>query len=154
TINPNYSYTYGDNTRSTIGPRQTVNQQWNAAGHRTRYSDSLLTALIRPDGNGNIEEVTRQEDGATYVDSSSYDNIDHLQTASDSFGPVATYIARADGKNLQVSNPRNNSTHMEHSAMGELLLRHRADGMEYRARHDEQRQMKYTGDAANGIAFD
>lgn len=145
---------YGIRERTTTGPRQTVTEQWNTAGHPTRYLDTVVNATITTDGNGNIESVTRAEDNASYQASQSYNELDQQLTVSDNLGLVSTITPRADGSPLSVRNARNNTTTFEHSALGELLRRRRPDGMEFRFRHDEQRQVAYSGDPTEGFDFD
>ncbi|MDH7501178.1 MAG: RHS repeat-associated core domain-containing protein [Verrucomicrobiota bacterium] len=98
------------------------------------------------DGNGNIEQVDRHEDGAIYTDFFEFDDLDNRTAARDSFGELSRYVPRADGTWREVINPRGNHTSLEHSALGELLLQRREDGMEMRFRHNEHRQLTYAGD--------
>ncbi len=145
---------HGVRQRTMTGPRQTVTEEWTSAGYPSRYADAIVNATITTDGNGNIERVVRAEDGATYEDKFTYDPLDHRDSMSDSFGLIAEFTPRADGRNQQIKNARNNITTMDHSALGEVLLRRRNDGMEFRFRHDEQRQLTYTGDADRGFNYD
>jgi RHS repeat-associated protein len=145
---------HGRLARQTTGPRQTITEQWNAAGHPTRHLDSLVNATITTDGNGNIERVLREEDDAAFESIFTYNELDQRRTAADSLGLIAEFTPRADGQNTAVKNGRNNSTTLEHSALGEVLRQRRADGMEFRFRHDEQRQINYTGDPTKGFDYD
>ena len=146
--------THGIRQRTSTGPRQTVTEEWNAAGFPTRYVDSIVNVVVVTDGNGNIGTVQREEDNATYQSTYTYNGLDQRITAEDDLGAVSTFTSRADGHPLSVKNARNNTMTFEHSALGELLKRRRADGMEFRFRHDEQRQMAYSGDPAEGFEFD
>jgi len=137
--------------RTTVGPRQTVTSKWNSAGYSSEQGDSIQTSSITTDGNGNTERIVRAEDGASYADITTYNELDHPKTVSDNFGLLAEFSPRADGQNTEVKNARNNVTRMEHSALGEVLRRRRADGMEFRFRHDEQRQGSYSGDPTAGF---
>jgi RHS repeat-associated protein len=139
--------------RTSTGPRQTVTEEWNGAGYPTRSANAIASLTITTDGNGNVGRVLRAEDGASYEDIFSHNDLDQRQTASDSFGPVTEFTPRADGKNIETKNARGNGLTMEYSALGEVLSRRRTDGMEFRFRHDEQRQLAYSGDPSKGFDY-
>lgn len=148
------TFSYGALERSVTGPFETVTEKWNAAGYPTERKDSISTSTFTPDENGNVETILRAEDGAAYTDTFAYDDLDHRKSASDGAGLVAAFTPRADGYNTEVKNARGNATTFDYSALGEPLSRHRADGMEFRFRHDEQRQTSFSGDTSKGFDYE
>lgn len=142
---------HGTLQRRSVGPRQVVTETWNTAGYPVLHSNAILETTMISDGNGNIERSVRKEDDATFEEVFTYDELDHRRTAADILGPISEFNARADGRNTRITNARGNAMTMEHSALGEPLRRRRADGMEFRFRHNEQRQLVYTGDPSGGF---
>lgn len=140
--------------RTTSGPRQTVVEEWNRAGHPTRYTDAITTATITTDANGNLTRVEKVEDGVPYLSEVDYNELDQRATLGDALGSLGQIVPRADGFPLEVRNPRGHATTLEHSVLGEVLHRRRADGMEFRFRHNPQRQVVYTGDPDAGFDYD
>ena len=153
TVNPTYRYVYEPGARTIIGPRQAVSTLWDDAGYPSGDKDAVSTLTYHSDGNGNIEQVDRQEDGAIYTDRFEFDDLDHRTAAWDSLGELCRFTPRADGTWREVINPRGNRTTLEHSALGELLLQRREDGMEMRFRHNEHRQLTYAGDPTAGFSY-
>jgi RHS repeat-associated protein len=154
TISPSYSYSWSPGEVSVTGPRQTTTSRWNPAGHATGFSSSIANVTQSPDGNGLIREIQSAEDGATYTVTFDYDDLDNRKSMDDPLGNRFTYVARTDGSLLSVSNGRNNTTTLEHTALGEPLRETRADGMEVRFRHDKQRSITYTGDPTAGFGYE
>lgn len=151
TVNPAYRYVYEPGARTIIGPRQAARQEWDESGYPSAYKNAVSTLTYHSDGNGNIEQIDRQEDGATYTDRFEFDDLDNRTAARDSLGELSRFSPRADGTCREIINPRGNSTRLEHSALGELLLQRREDGMEMRFRHNEHRQLTYAGDPTAGF---
>ncbi|MFO1460688.1 MAG: Ig-like domain-containing protein [Verrucomicrobiota bacterium] len=155
TIQPKYQYEYGKNFSVTTGPKFSARQEWNSAGYRTSYSDPILSTTITPDANGNVETVVRAEDdGASYVDRMEYDDLDHQTLLADRLGDLLVTVPRTDGMPLKVTNARGNATETQHTALGELQRRRRADGMEFRFEHDPRRQIRREGDPEGGFGFE
>ena len=80
-----------------------------------------------PDGNGRVGQIDSHEDGVTYTDTYQYDDLDHRKLDSDLLGDRYTFVPRADGKNLSITDARGKTTTFEHSALGELLERTRTE---------------------------
>ncbi|MBK8001599.1 MAG: Ig-like domain-containing protein [Verrucomicrobia bacterium] len=152
-VSPLYTFTFGELTSQSSGPRMTKTIRWDKAGNVISYSDPNLDATIHRDGNGRVERFETQEDGARYELSYTYDDMDHQKTFSDLLGLRYAYEPRADGNWTMVTDARGNATTMEHTALGELQRSRRADGMEVSYRRDSQRQVKYQGDSEAGFGF-
>jgi RHS repeat-associated protein len=150
TVNPEFTYSYGPGTETTTGPRMAMTQTWDAAGYTTGMTDPILTATSHPDGNGRVDQVDRQEDGATYNDYYTYDDMDNRTSTADNFGPQFLYGSRADGGLLGATNANGHFTLYDRSVLGEILDVRRQDGMEFQYRHDSERQPAYNGDPAGG----
>lgn len=153
-ISPLYTFTFGELTSQSTGPRMSKTIRWDKAGNVTSYSDPNLNAIIHRDGNGRVERFETREDGATYELIYTYDDMDHQKTFGDLLGLRYSYEPRADGNLTKVTDARGNATAMEHTALGELQRSRRADGMEVSYRRDTQRQIKYEGDPTAGFGFE
>ncbi|MBN9690461.1 MAG: Ig-like domain-containing protein [Verrucomicrobia bacterium] len=134
-------------------PYQTVTERWAASGFSTGGTDSTINTIITSDSNGNVERVRREELGAVYEDLFTYDALDHHESAKDRLGAIGTFRSRSDGYELELVNGRGNATKLEHSALGELNRRLRADGMDFRFKHDSQRHPSFSGDPNMGFEF-
>jgi RHS repeat-associated protein len=152
-LSPQYQYTYGPLSSSITGPRATATTAWDIAGNQISYTDPNLTTTMHRDDNGRVYQVDRREDGASYSQMFGYDDLDHQISLGDLLGTEFTYLPRADGSQLKVINARGNAATLEHTSMGELLRQRRADGMEVRHRHDQERQVIYEGDPGAGFNF-
>ena len=144
---------YETNRRTITGPRQTVTFEWDAAGRPTRFAGAILETLTTTDGNGNVEREVRHETGATYADNYTYDPLDHRESQTDNLGLLAEFVARTDGQVIETRNARHHATQIEYSALGEVLRRTRADGLEFQRRYNDQRQLQFTGDPAAGFDY-
>ena len=109
--------------------------------------------MIQDDANGRAFQVDSQEEGATFRQNFTFDDLDHRKTLGDLLGLRFTYESRADGSYTKITNLRGNSATLEHTALGELQQKKRADGMEVQYRHDTQRQMIYQGDPGAGFNY-
>ncbi|MCW5558052.1 MAG: RHS repeat protein, partial [Verrucomicrobiae bacterium] len=152
-ISPTTTFEYLPLQSTATGPRMAVRSTWSTAGYPLRVENPIKTLVAYPDAAGRVEQVDRVEDGFTYKEFSTFNGLDQVTTLSDLLGLKATFAPRADGHNLSVSNARSHATRFEYTVLGEPLLRRRADGLEFRFRHDPQRQLTYTGDPAAGHGF-
>jgi RHS repeat-associated protein len=153
TISPAYQYAYASGSVTVTGPRMTTQQTWNTAGYDTGVTQPNLTATIYPDGSGRVTSISRQEDGATYNEFFTYDDLDHRTSTADDLGTLFLYLSRADGCVLGATNAVGHATAYEHSALAELLDVRRQDGMEFRFQHDPVRHPSYNGDPGGGFQF-
>ncbi len=153
TISPTYHYTYAAGSQIEQGPRMSVTNTWDSAGYGTGYGDAILNEVLHPDSAGRLTQVDRQEQGAIYHDFFAYDDLDHRVSAGDDLGIHFLYLARADGNLLSMTNAHGHATTYDHSVLGELSSKHRADGMEFRYQYDRERQKSYTGDPTAGYHF-
>jgi len=153
TISPAFTYTYAPGSNTMTGPRMTTQQTWNAAGYDTGLTDPILTTTLYPDGNGRVTRINRQEDGATYNELFTYDNLDHRTSTADDLGTLFLYLSRADGAVLGATNALGHVTTYEQSALAELLDVRRQDGMEFKHQHDPMRRPSYNGDPAAGFHY-
>ena len=152
-VSPTYTFTFGELSSQSAGPRMTKTINWDRAGNVISYQDPKLHAISHRDANGRLERFETHEDGATYEQRYTFDDLDHHKTYSDLLGALYTYEPRADGNLMKVTDARGNSTSMEHTALGELQKSRRADGMEVSYRRDSQRQLKFEGDPQAGFEF-
>lgn len=152
-ISPQYSYTYGSLMSGVTGPRMNSSTTWDASGNATSYKDPNTQVVMQRDANGRVFQTDSQEDGATYSRTFTFDDLDHQKTLSDPLGTVFTYDPRADGTFTKITNQRGNAATMDHSALGELLSKKRADGMEMEYRFNKERQMVYQGDPNAGFSY-
>ena len=152
-ISPSYQYEYEPLKNTVIGPRFSSSMTWNNAGHRTGYSDPILTTRLTPNPNGLLEQMVREEQGRSFSSSYEYDDMDNRTSVSDDLGLRFKMNARADGSFLSITNARNNSTRMEYTALGELSRRVRDDGLDFRFERDEQRNLTYEGDPDAGFNY-
>lgn len=150
---PSYQYDYAPGSKTVTGPRQSLTRTWNSAGFETGSSAPNLTEVLHPDRGGRVERVERREDGATYSELFTYNDLDQRVSAADDLGPLFQFGTRTDGKLRGVTNALGHATLFEHSELGELLSRRRGDGMEFRYQHDSQRATSYVGDAAAGFHY-
>lgn len=153
-VSPTYTFTFGELSSQSTGPRMTKTINWDRAGNVVSYQDPKLYAISHRDANGRLERFETREDGATYEQQYTYDDLDHRKTYSDLLGPLYSYEHRDDGNLMKVTDARGNSTTMEHTALGELQQSRRADGMMVSYRRDSQRQLKFEGDPQAGYEFD
>ncbi len=79
-----------------------------------------------------------------------------MTNTGDLSGTVFSALPRADGNEISITDGNGNTTTYDHSALGEPLLRTRADGMQVITRYDGQRRVVYKGDPGAGFnyAFD
>lgn len=152
-ISPSQQFTYEPRRLTVRGSRLTTVTTWDSAGYETGVSDPVMSTVITADGNGRARRIERHEDGATYADIFEYDALDNRTSIADLAGVRFGYRTRADGQFLSITNGRNSVVQMEHSALGEVLSEKRADGMEFRFRHDEERQVVYSGDPGAGFTM-
>lgn len=151
---PTYSFTFGELSSQSVGPRMTKTINWDRAGNVVSYQDPKLHAISHRDANGRLERFETREDGATYEQLYTFDELDHHKTHSDLLGLRYSYEPRADGNLKKLTDARGNSSTMEHTALGELERSRRADGMEVSFRRDSLRQLKFEGDPEAGFEFD
>ena len=152
-LSPVLTHQYAALSESLIGPALTTSTTWNTAGDDTGHANAIYNSVITPDANGRTMQVDRHEDGITYSQFYTYDDLDHVQTMADLVGPRATYTTRSDGALLTLVNARGNTTSMDHSALQELLMQRRSDGMERDYRFSAERQLDYAGDPGAGFAY-
>lgn len=152
-ISPTYTYTYGSLSSGVSGPRMSSTTTWDTSGNPSGFTDPNKTVVIHRDPNGNTKQLDEQEQGATYSQFMTYDNVDNQKTFSDLLGPKYSYERRGDGTLTKVTDARGNSTVLQHTALGEPLSKVRSDGMEVDYRYDTQRQMLYEGDPGAGFHF-
>lgn len=152
-ISPSTSYKYLPLESTSVGPRMTVRSTWNASGDALRIENPVESTTYHPDAAGRIEQIDHVEDGFTYQDFFTYNGLDQLVTQTDLQGLQVKYTPRNDGKNLSIANGLDHSTDIQYSVLGEALLRHRPDGMEFRYRHDSERKNKFTGDPTAGFTY-
>ena len=62
-------------------------------------------------------------------------------------------MARPYGEFVTVRNANSHVTTLDNSAVGELLMKQRADGMITQYRYDQERQLAYSGDPQAGFGF-
>lgn len=153
-VSPTQEFVYAKNRMTVRGSRLTTESTWDDSGYETGYSDPLRKITVRPDGSGRVREIQSEEGGTTYTQTFGYDALDNRISISDLLGARFSYLTRADGEFLAVTNARNNAVTMEHTSLGELLRERREDGMEFRFRHDEERQPAFTGDPGAGFAME
>jgi len=153
TVAPVFRYVYEPFALSIVGPRQTTASFWNTAGYQTGYANASLRAIVQPDSAGRVRAIVRHEQGATYSESFTYDELDHRTSVADDLGLRFSYVPRADGACLEVVNAVGHRTTLQHSVLGEKLSRRRQDGMELRYRHDAARNLTYSGDPAAGFEY-
>ncbi|HLH54228.1 MAG TPA: RHS repeat-associated core domain-containing protein, partial [Verrucomicrobiae bacterium] len=152
-ISPKYTYSYSALSSGIDGPRMSSTTTWDTAGNQTSYSDPNLKTTVKLDADGRALEADNQEDGAAYSVFYGYDDFDNQVSIGDLLGTKFTFLPRADGNYLQISNALGHATSLEHTAIGELLRKQRADGMEVDYRHDTERQTVYEGDPGAGFSF-
>ena len=153
-ISPTYQYTYAAGSQTVIGPRATATTTWNGAGYETGLTEApIVNDVFHPDSNGHVRQIDRQEDGATYNDFSTFDDLDNRTSASDNLGTEYLYLSRAEGSLLAVTNALGHVTTYDQSVLSEVLSRRRADGMTFQFQHDPERFTSYAGDPGAGFHF-
>ncbi|MBX3733953.1 MAG: Ig-like domain-containing protein [Verrucomicrobiae bacterium] len=152
-ISPRSEYNYAPLRSTVVGPRMTVQAQWNDSGDMVKTESPIASAEMYPDSGGRLERVDHLEDGVTYRVSTSFNGLDQVETESDLEGLLVRYIPRADGRNASVINARNHANTFNYTVLGEPLQRRRSDGLEFRYRYDSQREVIYTGDPSSGFAY-
>jgi len=153
-ISPRYTYSYAPLVNEVTSPRMVARTEWNASGNVTEYSDPNRRISLVRDESGRVFRMDSVEDGVTYSQTYGLNDLDQRTSLSDLAGLKFSYESRADGNYKKITNPRGNSATFEHTALGELQRKRRADGMEVHYRHDTQRQLVYEGDPAAGFKFD
>lgn len=153
TISPSITENYAPLMETSIEPRRTIQNTWDAAGTYIGYSDPILTLTMVPDAAGRLMEKDAQQDGVTYSDFYKYNGLDYVTMLRDLAGTVATYSPRADGRNTQVTDGNNQTSTMDYSVLAELNQWRRADGMERDYHHNGERKVTYTGDPGAGFNY-
>jgi RHS repeat-associated protein len=153
TISPKFQFTYASGSSTVAEPLMTTRRSWDTAGYTTGLTDPILTATFHPDGSGRVMQIDRQEDGATYDDYFTYDDLDHRTSQRDNLGTLFLYLSRADGSLMDVTNALGHVTAYDHSVLTELLDARRQDGMELEFQHDPERQPSYNGDPSAGFHY-
>ncbi len=152
TISPTYQYTYPSGSETVVGPRSTTTTTWNSAGYETGLTeDTIVNDVFHPDSNGHVRQIDRQEDGATYNDFFTFDDLDNRTSASDNLGTQFLYLSRAEGSLLAVTNALGHVTTYDQSVLSEVLSQRRADGMTFQFQHDPERFTTYAGDPGAGF---
>jgi RHS repeat-associated protein len=152
-IAPQYTYAYHALASEITGPRMVSSTTWDTAGNSISYTDPTLQTVIHHDANGRVFQTDSQEEGATYTQMFTFDDLDNRKSLSDLLGTRFVYEPRADGNYTKITNLRGNSVTLEHTALGELQRKKRADGMEVQYRHDAERQTVYQGDPGAGFNY-
>lgn len=152
-IAPVYQYQYMPGSLVETGPRMTTTRTWDSGGYDASFSNSILYQIYHPGGNGRVTQVDWQEQGATYNDYFTYDNQDNRTSDSDNLGTRSLSLSRAEGSLLSATNANNHVTTFDHTVLGELSSKSRADGMELVFKHDAERHTSYAGDPSAGFQF-
>ncbi len=153
-ISPQFSYAYGVRFSEVTAPRMVSRTVWDSAGNVTEYSNPNFRTVLHRDASGRVYQMDSMEEGATYSQFYELNDMDQRTSLRDLLGLKYEYQPRADGNFTRITNPRNNAAILEHTALGELQRKKRADGMEVQYRRDAQRQMVYEGDPDSGFKLD
>jgi len=132
---------------TTIGPRDTVTETYDAAGRiDKRVSTTIGEVDFTQDDNDSLTGIKSTEDGVAYTVTRIFNSLDHLESQSDDVGQLFSQSPRLDGLPTTVTDARNQISSHDYSELGRLLKLTRPESVEFRYRFDKNLQPAFVGD--------
>ena len=87
----------GGSTVKTETTRSSMTVRYDSSGRVLKSTTPLRVVDYDRDGNGKVERIDSTEDGNTYWQSFTYDNLEHTKSQSDGVGKLFDFTPRRDG---------------------------------------------------------